>query len=142
MTNGRTLTPAEERDQRVQRHLLLLREKWSMEDELINHRMTWLLVSQGLLFSAFAALFYAKATALAPLIQQPSCTSVCADVKPQIEKLVSDLGDAILLVPVVGIMVSLTIWVSIFAAAEAGASGSTPMSPIMRRSTPRAMFIH
>jgi hypothetical protein len=30
-----------------------LREKWTHEDDLINHRITWLLLSQTLLFTAY-----------------------------------------------------------------------------------------
>lgn len=53
----------------------VLRAKWHAEDELINHRVTWLLVSQSLLFSALAALYYARATALAPFVSSNSNSS-------------------------------------------------------------------
>jgi hypothetical protein len=33
-----------------------LREQWTHEDMLIGHRITWLILSEGLLFSAYVAL--------------------------------------------------------------------------------------
>jgi|SRR5208337_3616544 len=33
-----------------------IREKWAKEDDLINHRLTWLLYSQTILFAAYVVL--------------------------------------------------------------------------------------
>ena len=33
-----------------------LREQWTHEDNLINHRLMWLILSQGLLFTAYGTL--------------------------------------------------------------------------------------
>lgn len=33
-----------------------LREQWTHEDNLVNHRLMWLILSQGLLFTAFGTL--------------------------------------------------------------------------------------
>ncbi len=32
----------------------LLREHWTHEDDLINHRVSWLILSQGLLFASYS----------------------------------------------------------------------------------------
>lgn len=37
-----------------------LREQWVHEDEVINHRMMWLILSQGLLFTAYGTLSGAR----------------------------------------------------------------------------------
>jgi len=37
-----------------------LREQWTHEDNLINHRLMWLILSQGLLFTAYGTLSTAK----------------------------------------------------------------------------------
>lgn len=37
-----------------------LREQWTHEDNLINHRLMWLILSQGLLFTAYGTLTTAK----------------------------------------------------------------------------------
>lgn len=37
----------------------ILREKWTHEDNLINHRLSWLLFSQSILFAAYAVLLTA-----------------------------------------------------------------------------------
>jgi len=36
-------------------HWRALREQWTHEDTLVNHRMSWLIVSEGLLFTAYGA---------------------------------------------------------------------------------------
>ena len=33
-----------------------LREQWTHEDNLVNHRLMWLILSQGLLFTAYGTL--------------------------------------------------------------------------------------
>ncbi|MDE2394989.1 MAG: hypothetical protein KGM91_06080 [Burkholderiales bacterium] len=33
-----------------------LREQWTHEDNLVNHRMMWLILSQGLLFTAYGGM--------------------------------------------------------------------------------------
>ncbi len=38
-----------------------LREQWTHEDNLINHRLMWLILAQGLLFTAFGTLSAGKA---------------------------------------------------------------------------------
>ncbi len=37
-----------------------LREQWTHEDNLVNHRLMWLILSQGLLFTAYGTLSTAK----------------------------------------------------------------------------------
>ena len=37
-----------------------LREQWTHEDNLINHRLMWLILSEGLLFTAYGTLSTAK----------------------------------------------------------------------------------
>ena len=37
-----------------------MREHWTHEDNLVNHRLMWLILSQGLLFTAFGTLSAAK----------------------------------------------------------------------------------
>ena len=37
-----------------------LREQWTHEENLVNHRLMWLLLSQGLLFTAYGTLSTAK----------------------------------------------------------------------------------
>ena len=37
-----------------------LREQWTHEDNLVNHRLMWLILSQGLLFTAFGTLSTAQ----------------------------------------------------------------------------------
>ncbi|MEY4752190.1 MAG: hypothetical protein RIQ60_4404 [Pseudomonadota bacterium] len=37
-----------------------LREQWTHEDNLVNHRLMWLILSQGLLFTAYGTLTTAK----------------------------------------------------------------------------------
>jgi hypothetical protein len=37
-----------------------LREQWTHEDNLINHRLMWLILSEGLLFTAYGTLTTAK----------------------------------------------------------------------------------
>jgi hypothetical protein len=37
-----------------------LREQWTHEDNLVNHRLMWLILSQGLLFTAYGTLSAAK----------------------------------------------------------------------------------
>ncbi|MEY5097969.1 MAG: hypothetical protein RJA36_688 [Pseudomonadota bacterium] len=37
-----------------------LREQWTHEDNLINHRLMWLILSQGLLFTAYGTLSLEK----------------------------------------------------------------------------------
>jgi hypothetical protein len=93
----------------------VLRAKWHAEDELINHRITWLLVSESLLFSAFAALYYARATALAPFIISSINFSDKQNVVRStiIVRLDCDLADATQALPILGIIMSFLIWVSI-----------------------------
>lgn len=40
-----------------------LREQWAHEDNLVHHRMSWLLVSSGLLFTAYTSMGHATAAA-------------------------------------------------------------------------------
>jgi FtsH-binding integral membrane protein len=42
-------------------HYRALREQWTHEDHLINHRLMWLILAQGLLFTAYGTLTAAKA---------------------------------------------------------------------------------
>lgn len=37
-----------------------LREQWTHEDNLVNHRLMWLILSEGLLFTAYGTLSTAK----------------------------------------------------------------------------------
>lgn len=37
-----------------------LREQWTHEDNLVNHRLMWLILSQGLLFTAYGTISTAK----------------------------------------------------------------------------------
>ena len=37
-----------------------LREQWTHEDNLVNHRLMWLILSEGLLFTAYGTLSSAK----------------------------------------------------------------------------------
>ena len=37
-----------------------LREQWTHEDNLVNHRLMWLILSEGLLFTAYGSLATAK----------------------------------------------------------------------------------
>ena len=37
-----------------------LREQWTHEDNLVNHRLMWLILSQGLLFTAYGTLTFDK----------------------------------------------------------------------------------
>jgi len=37
-----------------------LREQWTHEDNLVNHRLMWLILSEGLLFTAYGTLSNAK----------------------------------------------------------------------------------
>ena len=37
-----------------------LREQWTHEDNLVNHRLMWLIMSEGLLFTAYGTLSTAK----------------------------------------------------------------------------------
>ena len=37
-----------------------LREQWTHEDNLVNHRLMWLILSEGLLFTAYGSLSAAK----------------------------------------------------------------------------------
>ena len=37
-----------------------LREQWTHEDNLVNHRLMWLILSQGLLFTAYGTLSTAR----------------------------------------------------------------------------------
>jgi hypothetical protein len=41
-------------------HYRALREQWTHEDNLVNHRLMWLILSQGLLFTAYGTLSTAK----------------------------------------------------------------------------------
>ena len=36
-------------------HYRALREQWTHEDTLVNHRVSWLILSEGLLFTAYSA---------------------------------------------------------------------------------------
>jgi hypothetical protein len=36
-------------------HYRALREQWTHEDNLVNHRVSWLILSEGLLFTAYGA---------------------------------------------------------------------------------------
>lgn len=71
-----------------------LREKWVHEDEVINHRLTWLLVSQTILFAGYGALLRMPEKAM------------------HAEK----INDLIVAVPRFGIVTSVLILVSILAA--------------------------
>ena len=42
-----------------------LREQWTHEDNLINHRMTWLILSNGLLLTAYGVIVKEQATLFA-----------------------------------------------------------------------------
>ena len=90
---------------KAQQHELLLR-KWIHEDELINHRLTWLMVSQTLLFTAYAALYYADATA------EAQCPGKATILKSKIEF-------SIFLLPWIGAFVSILIWTAVIAAIRA-----------------------
>ena len=43
-----------------------LREQWTHEDNLINHRITWLILSQGLLLTAYCVLLQSSTAPAAP----------------------------------------------------------------------------
>lgn len=57
------------------------------EDTLINNRLTWFLVSQGLIFSAFSALFKPKADLLSKLCEYHSSNSQIAIMLSELERL-------------------------------------------------------
>jgi hypothetical protein len=50
-------TPAAPADWELYR---ALREQWTHEDNLVNHRLMWLILSEGLLFTAYGTLASAK----------------------------------------------------------------------------------
>ena len=76
---------------------LAAREKWVHEDNLINHRLTWLLNSQTIFFAAYGLV------------------SVYGDM-PKIQ---GDLDKILSILPVVGIVTGLLIFISILGAARA-----------------------
>lgn len=41
-------------------HYRALREQWTHEDNLINHRLMWLILSEGLLFTAYGTVSSAR----------------------------------------------------------------------------------
>jgi hypothetical protein len=86
-------------------HHDVLTRRWAREDDLINHRLTWLMVSQTLLFSAYAALYYAEATTFAA-----KCD--LRDFNAKIEKANS-------FIPLLGAFSSFAIWVAVLGAASA-----------------------
>lgn len=45
-------------------HYRALREQWTHEDNLVNHRLMWLLLSEGLLFTAYGTASGARLHAL------------------------------------------------------------------------------
>jgi hypothetical protein len=86
-------------------HRDVLERKWAREDDLINQRLTWLMVSQTLLFSAYAALYYAEATTFAA-----KCD--LRDFNAKIEKANS-------FIPLLGAVSSGAIWIAVFGAVSA-----------------------
>jgi heme/copper-type cytochrome/quinol oxidase subunit 3 len=80
-----------------------VREKWTHEDDLLNHRLTWLLVSQTLLFAAYGAVLKIR-------IDLQSLPVPRTEAK--VEVLVRWL-------PRFGLITSLLIFFSVFAAALA-----------------------
>lgn len=90
-------------------HRDVLERKWTREDDLINQRLTWLMVSQTLLFSAYAALYYAEATTFAAKCD-PSGPVHAFNAK--IEKANS-------YVPLLGAVSSFVIWIALLGAASA-----------------------
>ena len=97
-------------DLRKQHELLL--SKWLHEDELINHRLTWLTVSQTLLFTVYSALYYAAATVHTAILQHPQAD----DRLHNANKLLARIEEVIHIVPFIGFWVSLLILIAVIAA--------------------------
>lgn len=54
-------TPVQQQQQQQDWDLYrALREQWTHEDNLVNHRLMWLILSEGLLFTAYGTLSTAK----------------------------------------------------------------------------------
>lgn len=79
------------------REYLAAREKWVHEDQLINHRLTWLLVSQTLLFAAYGALLNTRCDVL----------------------FLSKISKILDVLPLLGIGIALVLLLSILAACHA-----------------------
>ncbi len=79
-----------------------LREKWTHEDDLINHRITWLFVSQTLLFAGYGLLLQVRSSNPTP----------ATEVLPKIDRMIWWL-------PVVGFVTSLLILIGVVAAGAA-----------------------
>jgi hypothetical protein len=81
-----------------------LREKWTHEDHLIHHRLSWLLLSQTLLFAAYGAVLKLR------IDLGPSC--VPDEIGIKVESLVQGI-------PWFGLITSFLILLSVGAAALA-----------------------
>lgn len=89
------------------------------EDELINHRLTWLLVVQGFLFGAYAGLYGASAALLSSLSEHKDISTLCICdklVKMRIDNLILAIDFAEKLLPICGAFSSLLLWWSMIAA--------------------------
>ncbi len=71
------------------------REKWVHEDDLLNHRMNWLLASQGLMFAGYAVIIKLEADV-------PNCEDMAGRVK-------SFIGTATRWLPWLGISTCLVV---------------------------------
>ena len=78
-------------------------EKWKHEDEVINHRLTWLGFSQGLLFAAYGLIVQLSANVTSATIKDPSLVTA-------IKKLSS-------IIPMIGMLTSLLVLAGVLAAA-------------------------
>src|ERR1700730_10864564 len=101
--------------EKIRQHELLLR-KWIHDDELINQTLNWLMVSQTLLFTAYAALYYSAATADAAILQAQHTGK--EETLRSAAKLPIQIGHIISLVPWIGAM-SFLIWIAVIAAIRA-----------------------
>jgi hypothetical protein len=100
--------------EKAERQHRLLLEKWLHEDELLNHRLTWLMVSQTLLFTVYAALYYADATARLTITQFQNGGQNQNALSAG--KLIDQLEHLVPLVPVIGASVSFLIWIAVVGA--------------------------
>jgi hypothetical protein len=78
-------------------------EKWKHEDEVINHRLTWLGFSQGLLFAAYGLIIQLSANVILDKINNPT--------------LVTAIKELSSIIPMIGILTSSLVLAGVLAAA-------------------------
>ena len=86
----------------------LERKMWVHEDHLLDHRITWLILAQTILMSAYGAILYAKATAYGA-VKDVSCNDGIFGV-------IHALDDASALVPIVGFWLSFLTFIGVLGA--------------------------